>query len=197
AALPVQLMAFSAHKLYGPKGIGALYVRARPRLPLDAQMHGGGHERGLRSGTLPTHQIVGIGEAFRLAALEGDADRRHAEALRERLWQGLAPLGGLKRNDAVDGGLSTILNVTVEGVEGESLLLALDELAVSSGSACTSATAESSYVLRALGRPDHLAASSVRLSVGRFTTAADIDAAIECFRREVPRLRALAGAVVS
>lgn len=154
AALPVQLMSFSAHKLYGPKGVGALFVRNQPRTLLEPQMHGGGHERGLRSGTLPTHQVVGMGEAFRIAAERLAQDARHASHLCGRLWTGIEPLGGVLLNGDPGHRLPTIVNVSVDGVEGESLLFALRRLAVSSGSACTSATAESSYVLRALGRPD-------------------------------------------
>jgi cysteine desulfurase len=187
--LPVQLMSFSAHKVYGPKGIGALY--ARERTGLQPLIHGGGHERGLRSGTLATHQIVGMGEAFRIASETMSAEQARIDRLRQRLWQGLSALGGVHLNGHPQARLPGILNVSFEGVEGESLLFALRELAVSSGSACTSASREPSYVLRALGRDDQLAQSSLRFSVGRSTTDEEIDRAIAIAREQVGRLRAL------
>ncbi len=190
-SLPVCLMSFSAHKLYGPKGIGALYVCSSPRTNLAPIIHGGGHERGLRSGTLATHQIVGMGEAFRVAAEHLQQETERLTALREKLWQGLEKLGGVRINGHPTRRVAGILNVSIEGVEGESLLFALRRLAVSSGSACTSATAEASYVLRALGLSDQLAQSSLRFSVGRFTTERDVDEAVRLLRTEVPRLRAL------
>ncbi|MEM6639266.1 MAG: IscS subfamily cysteine desulfurase [Pseudomonadota bacterium] len=189
--LPVCLMSFSAHKIYGPKGIGALYVCSSPRTNLAPIIHGGGHERGLRSGTLATHQIVGMGEAFRVAAEHLDAETARLGMLRDRLWQGLEKLGGVRINGHRSRRVAGILNVSIEGVEGESLLFALRRLAVSSGSACTSATAEASYVLRALGLSDQLAQSSLRFSVGRFTTERDVDEAVRLLHDEVPRLRAL------
>jgi len=189
AALPVQLMSFSAHKVYGPKGIGALYVREHTGLqPL---IHGGGHERGLRSGTLATHQIVGMGEAFCIACDEMTIEQARIRRLRDRLWQGLSALGGVLLNGHPQSCIAGILNVSFEGVEGESLLFALRELAVSSGSACTSASREPSYVLRALGRDDQLAQSSLRFSVGRSTSEAEIDRAVTLVREQVTRLRGL------
>jgi cysteine desulfurase len=187
--LPVHLMSVSAHKVYGPKGIGALYVREHTGLqPL---IHGGGHERGLRSGTLATHQIVGMGEAFRIAADEMSTEQPRIARLRERLWQGLSALGGVLLNGHPRCCVAGILNVSFEGVEGESLLFALRELAVSSGSACTSASREPSYVLRALGRDDQLAQSSLRFSVGRGTNEAEIDRAVSLVCEQVTRLRSL------
>jgi cysteine desulfurase len=189
SALPVQLMSFSAHKVYGPKGIGALYCRAHTGLqPL---IHGGGHEHGLRSGTLATHQIVGMGEAFRIAVAELPEEQARIAALRDRLWEGLSALGGVVLNGHPVARAPGLLNVSFEGVEGESLLFAVRALAVSSGSACTSASREPSYVLRALGRDDQLAQSSLRFSVGRSTTAADIEQAIAVVREQVGRLREL------
>lgn len=189
--LPVCLMSFSAHKIYGPKGIGALYVCASPRTNLAPIIHGGGHERGLRSGTLATHQIVGMGEAFAVAAEEIDEESARLESLRQRLLEGIEVLGGVRINGHPTQRVSGILNVSIDGVEGESLLFALRRLAVSSGSACTSATAEASYVLRALGLSDQRAQSSLRFSVGRFTTEQDVDEAIRVLQAEVPRLRGL------
>lgn len=190
-ALPVCLMSFSAHKIYGPKGIGALYVCSAPRTNLAPIIHGGGHERGLRSGTLATHQIVGMGEAFNVAAQGMAEECSRLDALRQRLWQGIEKVGGVRMNGHGERRVNGILNVSIDGVEGESLLFALRRLAVSSGSACTSATAEASYVLRALGLSDQLAQSSLRFSVGRFTTEKDVDEAIKLVQAEVPRLRAL------
>ena len=187
--LPVDLMSFSAHKTYGPKGIGALYVRRKPRVEIEAQMHGGGHERGLRAGTLPTHQIVGMGEAYRLARLEMDADNRRIRALRDRLWAGLADLGDVHVNGDLARRIPHNLNVSFGGVDGESLRLALTDVAVSPGSACTSASLAPSHVLRALGRSDPLAHASIRFSVGRFTTPAEIDRAIAHVREQVAALR--------
>jgi cysteine desulfurase len=191
ATLPVDLMSFSAHKTYGPKGIGALFVRRKPRARLEAQMHGGGHERGLRSGTLPTHQIVGMGEAYRVAELEMDADNARIRALRDRLWAGLRDLDDVYVNGDLAQRIAHNLNLTFGYVEGESLLLALADIAVSSGSACTSASVEPSYVLRALGRSDELAHASIRFTVGRFSTEDEIDFAIARIREQVARLREL------
>jgi len=190
-ALPIDLMSLCAHKTYGPKGVGALYVRRRPGLRLHAQIHGGGHERGLRSGTLPTHQIVGMGEAFRLARLEMAADNLRIQGLRDRLWDGLRRLPGIHLNGHPVRRVSGSLNVSVEGIEGEALLMDLQNLAVSSGSACTSASLEPSHVLRAIGRSDPLAHASLRLSLGRCTTELDIDAAVEHITASVTRLRDL------
>lgn len=187
----VDLMSLSAHKVYGPKGIGALYVRRKPRVRLEAQIHGGGHERGLRSGTLPVHQIVGMGEAFRIAGAELAAESAHILALRERLWVGLREIPEVYVNGDLTRRVPGNLNVSFAFVEGESLIMALRDIAVSSGSACTSASLEPSYVLRALGRPDELAHSSIRFSVGRYTTEAEIDATIELVRAAVGRLREL------
>jgi cysteine desulfurase len=191
AALPVDLMSFSAHKTYGPKGIGALYVRRKPRVRLEAQMHGGGHERGLRSGTLPTHQIVGMGEAFRIAREEMGAENERIRGLRDRLWSGLSRIEEVYLNGDAERRVAHNLNVSFNFVEGESLIMAIKDLAVSSGSACTSASLEPSYVLRALGRSDELAHSSIRFTVGRFTTAEDIDYAIALLTEKVAKLRAM------
>lgn len=188
-ALDVDLMSFSAHKTYGPKGIGALFVCRKPRVRLEAQIHGGGHEHGLRSGTLATHQIVGMGEAYALARAEMAQDNRRIRELRDRLWAGLSRLDGVYLNGNLEHGVPHNLNVSFDYVEGESLIVGLDGLAVSSGSACTSASLEPSYVLRALGRRDQLAHSAIRFTLGRFTTAADIDYAIEAVTRHVMRLR--------
>lgn len=171
----LDLVSISAHKIYGPKGVGALYVRREPPLKLTAQMHGGGHERGMRSGTLATHQIVGMGEACRLAALDMEEEIRCLGALRDRLWSHLKQLPGTQLNGSLQHRLAGNLNVAFGGVDGETLLMALDDVAVSSGSACTSTTIEPSYVLRALGVPDDLAYSSLRLTIGRFTTAREVD----------------------
>jgi cysteine desulfurase len=191
ARLKVDLMSFSAHKVYGPKGIGALYVRRKPRVRLEAQMHGGGHERGMRSGTLPTHQIVGMGEAFRIAAEEMAAENERLLGLRQRLWDGINDMEEVYLNGDDRQRVAGNLNVSFAFVEGESLIMALKDLAVSSGSACTSASLEPSYVLRALGREDELAHSSIRFTLGRFTTVEEIDYAIAKIRTEVGRLREL------
>ncbi|MEL0583331.1 MAG: IscS subfamily cysteine desulfurase [Candidatus Thiodiazotropha sp. (ex. Lucinoma kazani)] len=189
--LKVDLMSFSAHKIYGPKGIGALYVRRKPRVRLEAQMHGGGHERGMRSGTLATHQIVGMGEAFRLAGVEMATENERVLGLRNRLWTGINDIEEVYLNGDEDQRVAGNLNVSFAFVEGESLIMALKDLAVSSGSACTSASLEPSYVLRALGREDELAHSSIRFSLGRFSTAEEVDYAINKIRTEVERLREL------
>ena len=190
-AMNIDLLSLSAHKIYGPKGIGALYVRRKPRVRLEAQMHGGGHERGMRSGTLATHQIVGMGEAFRLAAEELEQDYAHALKLRERLLKGVSDIEENYINGDMERRVPHNLNISFNYVEGESLMMALNELAVSSGSACTSASLEPSYVLRALGRSDELAHSSIRFSFGRFTTEADIDRAIELLHQKIDKLRSL------
>ena len=187
--LQVDLMSFSAHKTYGPKGIGALYVRRKPRVRLEAQIHGGGHERGLRSGTLPTHQIVGMGEAFRIAKEEMSPDNERIRALRDRLWSGLSEIPEVYLNGDLERRVPHNLNVSFNFVEGESLIMAIKEVAVSSGSACTSASLEPSYVLRALGRSDELAHSSIRFTVGRFTTREEVEYTIDLLRRKVTRLR--------
>ncbi|HTT12878.1 MAG TPA: IscS subfamily cysteine desulfurase [Burkholderiaceae bacterium] len=189
AQLKVDLMSFSAHKTYGPKGIGALFVRRKPRVRLEAQMHGGGHERGLRSGTLPTHQIVGMGEAFRLAKLEMAAEIERIRMLRDRLWAGLKEVEEVYVNGDMLRRVAHNLNVSFNFVEGESLIMAIKDVAVSSGSACTSASLEPSYVLRALGRSDELAHSSIRFTVGRFTTQEEIDYAVDLVKRKVGKLR--------
>jgi cysteine desulfurase len=190
-ALKVDLMTFTAHKTYGPKGVGALYVRRKPRVRLEAQMHGGGHERGLRSGTLPTHQIVGMGEAFRIAKEEMDAEIAKVGALRDRLAKGLMEIEEVYVNGDMEHRVPHNLNVSFNFVEGESLIMAIKDLAVSSGSACTSASLEPSYVLRALGRSDELAHSSIRFTIGRFTTEEDIDFAIKLLKSKVGKLREL------
>lgn len=190
-AMKVDLISFSAHKIYGPKGIGALYVRRKPRIRLEAQMHGGGHERGFRSGTLPTHQIVGMGEAFRIAKLEMAQDYQHAIDMRERLLKGLEGIEEVSINGDLEHRIPNNLNISFAFVEGESLLMALKDLAVSSGSACTSASLEPSYVLRALGLNDELAHSSIRFSFGRFTTAEEIDYAVVQIKEAVDKLRAM------
>ena len=189
--LKVDLMSFSAHKVYGPKGIGALYVQRKPRVRLEAQMHGGGHERGMRSGTLATHQIVGMGEAFRIASEEMEEENKRILALRNRLWDGLKDMEEVYINGDMDQRIPGNINISFNFVEGESLLMALKDLAISSGSACTSASLEPSYVLRALGRNDELAHSSIRFSIGRFTTAEDVDYTIEHVRTAVNKLREL------
>lgn len=189
--LPVDLMSFSAHKLYGPKGIGALYVRRKPRVQIAAQIHGGGHERGMRSGTLPVHQIVGMGEAYRIAAEERETEMARLQTLRDRLWQGISTLPDVTLNGDLQQSAPNILNLSFADVEGESLIMALKELALSSGSACTSASLEPSYVLRALGLSEELAHSSLRFSLGRFTTEEEIDYAIALVQKSVTRLRAL------
>ena len=189
--LKVDLMSFSAHKVYGPKGIGALYVRRKPRVRLEAQMHGGGHERGLRSGTLPTHQIVGMGEAFRIAREEMAEDNKRIRALRDRLWDSLSDMEEVYLNGDMDQRIAGNLNVSFNFVEGESLIMALKDMAVSSGSACTSSSLEPSYVLRALGRNDELAHSSIRFTIGRFTTVEEIDYVAGLLREKVDKLRDL------
>ncbi|NIG35440.1 IscS subfamily cysteine desulfurase [Pantoea sp. ICBG 828] len=191
SALPVDLMSFSAHKLYGPKGIGALWVRRKPKLQIDAQMHGGGHERGMRSGTLPVHQIVGMGEAYRIAREEMADESARLATLRHRLWQGISTLSDVQLNGSLEQGAPNILNISFAHVDGESLIMALKDLALSSGSACTSASLEPSYVLRAMGVDQQLAYSSLRFSLGRFTTQEEIDYAIGVVHKAVTRLRAL------
>jgi cysteine desulfurase len=190
-AMSIDLLALTAHKFYGPKGVGALYVRRKPRIGLAPLMFGGGQEWGLRSGTLATHQIVGLGVAATIAREEMERDAERLCGLRARLWEGLATIGGVRLNSARECSIPHVLNVSFEGVEGESLLFGLRGLAVSTGSACNSASQEASYVLRALGRSDALAQGSLRFSMGRFTRDEDIDYAVECVRREVIRLRAL------
>ncbi len=188
-SLKVDLMSFSAHKTYGPKGIGALYVRRKPRVRLEAQMHGGGHEKGMRSGTLATHQIVGMGEAFRLARLEMATENERIRMLRDRLLAGVQGMEEVYVNGDLDHRVPHNLNVSFNFVEGESLIMGMKELAVSSGSACTSASLEPSYVLRALGRNDELAHSSIRFTIGRWTTEADIDFAVRLIHERIGKLR--------
>ncbi|MGA7800768.1 MAG: IscS subfamily cysteine desulfurase [Gammaproteobacteria bacterium] len=189
SSLPVDLMSFSGHKVYGPKGIGALYVQRKPRVRLEAQMHGGGHERGLRSGTLAPHQIVGMGEAFRIAREEMAEEAVRVRGLRDRLWAGLSQIDEVYLNGDLERRVAGNLNVSFNFVEGESLIMALRDIAVSSGSACTSASLEPSYVLRALGRNDELAHSSIRFSMGRYTTAEEVDYAVELIKEKVAKLR--------
>ena len=189
--LPIDLMSMTAHKTYGPKGVGALYVRRKPRVRLEAQIHGGGHERGMRSGTLPTHQIVGMGEAFRIAKAEMAQDNAKARALQQRLLNGLKDIEQVFINGNVEKRVPQNLNMSFIYVEGESLIMGIKGLAVSSGSACTSASLEPSYVLRALGRSDELAHSSLRMTIGRFTTEEEIDYAISTIRLNVAKLRDL------
>lgn len=191
AAMKVDLLSISAHKMYGPKGIGALYVRRKPRIRLESQMHGGGHERGMRSGTLPTHQIVGLGEAAAVAQQEMEKDRVHTLALRQRFWDAINDMEEIYINGDVEQRLPGNLNVSFAYVEGESLIMSLKDLAVSSGSACTSASLEPSYVLRALGLNDEMAHSSLRFSFGRFTTDEEIDVATAQVRQAVEKLREL------
>ncbi len=191
ASMKVDLMSFSAHKIYGPKGCGALYVRRKPRVRLEAQMHGGGHERGMRSGTLAVHQIVGMGEAFRIAREEMQQDEQRIRQLRDRLEQSLMQLEEVYINGDPEQRVASVLNISFNFVEGESLLMALKDLAVSSGSACTSASLEPSYVLRALGRSDELAHSSIRFALGRFTTAEEIEHAINLIPEKIEKLREL------
>ncbi|MDP3842172.1 MAG: IscS subfamily cysteine desulfurase [Oxalobacteraceae bacterium] len=191
AKLKVDLMSFSAHKTYGPKGVGALYVRRKPRVRLESQMHGGGHERGLRSGTLPTHQIVGMGEAFEIARLSMDTENERIRMLRDRLRAGFSDTEETFVNGDLERRVPHNLNVSFNYVEGESLLMAIKEIAVSSGSACTSASLEPSYVLRALGLSDEMAHSSIRFSIGRFTTVEEIDFTIDLLKEKVAKLRAL------
>lgn len=188
---PIDLMSFSAHKVYGPKGIGALYVRRKPRVRLQAQMHGGGHERGMRSGTLPTHQIVGMGEAFRLARLEMKTENVRLRILRDRLLNGISDMQEVYINGDLEHRAVHNLNVSFNYVEGESMLMALKEIAVSSGSACTSASLEPSYVLRALGRNDELAHSSIRFTLGRFTTEEEINFTVDLLHQKIGKLRDL------
>ena len=190
-ALPIDLMSLASHKSYGPKGIGALYVRRKPRVRLEAQMHGGGHERGMRSGTLPTHQIVGMGEAFRIAKEEMAQDRAHAQRLQQRLLKGLGSIDQTFVNGDLERRVPHNLNISFNFVEGESLIMGIKGIAVSSGSACTSASLEPSYVLRALGRSDELAHSSLRMTIGRFTTEEEIDYAIASIAENVAKLREL------
>ncbi|MDO5692546.1 MAG: IscS subfamily cysteine desulfurase [Pseudomonadota bacterium] len=189
--LPVDLMSLTAHKTYGPKGVGALYVRRKPRVRLEAQMHGGGHERGMRSGTLPTHQIVGMGEAFRIAKEQMATDNAHAARLQKRLLDGLKEIEQVFINGSLEHRVPQNLNMSFNYVEGESLIMGIKGLAVSSGSACTSASLEPSYVLRALGRSDELAHSSLRMTIGRFTTEEEIDYAVNTIKENVARLREL------
>ncbi len=191
ATLPVDLMSFSAHKTYGPKGIGALYVRRKPRIRIEAQMHGGGHERGMRSGTLAPHQIVGMGEAFRIAREEMHAENERIRMLHNRLLAGLTDIDETYVNGDLSLRVPHNLNVSFNYVEGESLIMAIKGIAVSSGSACTSASLEPSYVLRALGRSDELAHSSIRFSIGRFTTEADVDYTIQLLKDKIGKLREL------
>lgn len=190
-ALPVDLMSFSAHKIYGPKGIGALYVQRKPRVRLEAQMHGGGHERGMRSGTLATHQIVGMGEAFRIAKEEMVIENKRLLKLRNKLYDGVKDMEEVYINGDIDQRIAGNINISFNYVEGESLLMALKELAISSGSACTSASLEPSYVLRALGRNDELAHSSIRFTMGRYTTEEEVDRTIKHVRTAVEKLREL------
>jgi cysteine desulfurase len=190
-AMQIDAMSLCAHKVYGPKGIGALYVRRKPRVRLEAQIHGGGHERGMRSGTLPTHQIVGMGEAFRLAGLEMEKDRDHVLKLRNRFLEGIKDMEEVHINGSLEQRVPHNLNVSFAFVEGESLIMSLKDLAVSSGSACTSASLEPSYVLRALGLNDELAHSSLRFSFGRFTSEEEVDYAVEQVHNAVSKLREL------
>ncbi len=189
--LKVDLMSFSGHKVYGPKGIGALYVSRKPRVRLKAEQHGGGHERGMRSGTLPTHQIVGMGEAFAIIQQEQDKDRAHVAELRNQLWEGIQDIDEIYLNGDLEHSVPHIINISFNFVEGESLMMSLKDMAVSSGSACTSATLEPSYVLRAIGRPDELAHSSIRFSFGRYTTSEDIAVIVAQIHEAVDKLREL------
>ncbi|AFZ82808.1 cysteine desulfurase [Candidatus Kinetoplastibacterium crithidii (ex Angomonas deanei ATCC 30255)] len=189
--LPVDLMSFSAHKTYGPKGIGALYISRKPRVRIESQMHGGGHERGIRSGTLPTHQIVGMGEAFRIAREEMSLENDRIKLLHDRLYQGISSIEDTYVNGSMEHRVPHNLNISFNYIEGESLMMALNGLAVSSGSACTSASLEPSYVLRALGRSDELAHSSIRFSLGRFSTMEDVEYAIGLLKVNVAKLREL------
>jgi len=189
--LKVDLLTVTAHKVYGPKGIGALYVRRKPRVRIEPQIHGGGHERGLRSGTLPTHQIVGMGEAFRIAKLEMAAESERIRALRDRLLDGFKDMEEVYVNGDMERRIPGNLNISFNFVEGESLIMGIKDVAVSSGSACTSASLEPSYVLRALGRSDELAHSSIRFTIGRFTTEEEIDYAVKLLRSKIGKLREL------
>ncbi len=187
----IDLCALSAHKAYGPKGIGALYVRRKPRIRIQPQMHGGGHERGFRSGTLPTHQIVGMGEAFKYAKLEMEEDNKKIKKLRDMLWNGLKDMEEIYLNGDLDQRIPGNLNISFNFVEGESLIMAIKDIAVSSGSACTSASLEPSYVLRALGREDELAHSSIRMTIGKYTTEDEIKHTVELLKNAVTKLRSL------
>ena len=191
ATLKVDLLTITAHKMYGPKGIGALYVRRKPRVRIEPQIHGGGHERGFRSGTLATHQIVGFGEAARIARLEMATDKERIRALRERLWRGLSSMEAVVLNGDLERRIPGNLNVSFNYVEGESLIMAIKDIAVSSGSACTSASLEPSYVLRALGRSDELAHSSIRFTLGKYTTEQEVDYAVKLVKAKVAKLREL------
>jgi cysteine desulfurase len=191
SVLPVDLMSFSAHKIYGPKGMGALYVQRKPRIRLEAQMHGGGHERGMRSGTLATHQIVGMGEAFAIANAEMLEENTKIRTLRDRLLAGFDGMEEVVINGDMESRIPGNLNISFNYVEGESLMMAISDIAVSSGSACTSASLEPSYVLRALGLSDELAHSSIRFTIGRYTTEQDVDKAIDLVRDKVQKLRDL------
>ncbi|NDV13890.1 IscS subfamily cysteine desulfurase [Crenobacter caeni] len=191
STLKVDLMSLSAHKTYGPKGIGALYVRRKPRVRLEAQMHGGGHERGFRSGTLATHQIVGMGEAYRIAREEMHTENERIRMLRDRLWNGIKDMEEVYINGDIEQRVPHNLNVSFNFVEGESLIMAIKDLAVSSGSACTSASLEPSYVLRALGRNDEMAHSSIRFTIGRFTTEQEVDYAVDLLKQKIGKLREL------
>ena len=190
-SMNVDMMSFSAHKIYGPKGVGALYVRRKPRVRIEAQMHGGGHERGMRSGTLPTHQIVGMGKAFKIGKEVLDSEMKRITVLRQRLIDGVADIEEVHLNGSEDSHVPGIVNMSFAFVEGESLMMALRNLAVSSGSACTSASLEPSYVLRALGLNDEMAHSSIRFSIGKYTTESDIDEALSQIRNAVGKLREL------
>jgi cysteine desulfurase len=185
----IDLMSFSAHKIYGPKGIGALYIRRKPRVRLQALFHGGGQERGIRAGTLPTHQIVGLGEAFKVAKQEIDSDFKKINSFKTKLYDGLKDMEEIYVNGDLENGYPGIFNLSFNYVEGESLIMALKNIAVSSGSACTSASLEPSYVLRALGRPDELAHSSIRFSFGRFTKEEDVDFTVDLVKTSVQQLR--------
>ena len=187
----IDLLSLSAHKVYGPKGIGALYVRRKPRIRLQPQMHGGGHERGFRSGTLPTHQVVGMGEAFKIAEEEMESDNKRISILRDKLWNGLNSIEEIYLNGDMKQRIPGNLNVSFNFVEGESLIMAIKDMAVSSGSACTSASLEPSYVLRALGRSDELAHSSLRISIGKYTTEEEIDYSVSLIKEAVAKLREL------
>ena len=187
----IDLLSLSAHKVYGPKGIGALYVRRKPRIRLQPQMHGGGHERGFRSGTLPTHQVVGMGEAFKIAEEEMESDNKRISILRDKLWNGLNSIEEIYLNGDMKQRIPGNLNVSFNFVEGESLIMAIKDMAVSSGSACTSASLEPSYVLRALGRSDELAHSSIRISIGKYTTEEEIDYSVSLIKEAVAKLREL------
>ncbi len=189
--LPIDLMSLASHKTYGPKGIGALYVRRKPRVRLEAQMHGGGHERGMRSGTLPTHQIVGMGEAFRIAKAEMAEENARIKTLQQRLYKGLQGIEQIFLNGDLERRIPHNLNISFNYVEGESLIMGIKGIAVSSGSACTSASLEPSYVLRALGRSDELAHSSLRMTIGRFTTEEEVDFVVSTLKERVAKLREL------